>query len=66
MWWPWTPGAVTISRDERVSRARATDVITVGRSGCFWNKTHHGGEEAGRSPSMRRRISTNRVLSVSS
>ncbi len=47
MWWPWTPGAVTISRDERVSRARATDVITVGRSGCFWNKTHHGGEDAG-------------------
>ncbi len=35
---------------------------SVGRSGCFWIKAHHGGKGAGRSPSMRRRIFRNSSL----
>ncbi len=44
--------------------ARAAHTCRVGRPGCYWIGPRHGGKGARRSPSMRRRISANRVIGI--
>ena len=44
--------------------ARAAHICPVEQSGCYWIGRCHGGKGAGRSPSIRCRISTNRVLGM--
>ncbi len=45
-----------------VDAAGRREPDVAGRPGCFWIEARHGGKGAGRSRSIRRRISTNRVL----
>ncbi len=44
--------------------ARAAHTCPVGRPGCYRIGRRHGGKGAGRSPSIRRRISANTVLGM--